>query len=58
MGSFWKTWRLGLKELRSLSHDPVLLGLVAASFTLMVYTAAKATRHEALSKSSASASTA
>jgi len=46
VAGFWKIWRLGLKELRSLWHDPVLLGLIAASFTLMVYTAAKATRHE------------
>ncbi len=46
MGSFWKIWRLGMKELRSLSHDPVLLLLILASFSLMVYTAAKATSHE------------
>jgi ABC-2 type transport system permease protein len=46
VGGFWKIWRLGVKELRSLWHDPVLLGLIAASFSLMVYTAAKATRHE------------
>ena len=46
MSSFWKIWRLGVKELRSLSRDPVLLLLILASFTLMVYTAAKAASHE------------
>jgi ABC-2 type transport system permease protein len=46
VSSFWKIWRLGVKELRSLSHDPVLLVLIVASFTLMVYTAAKAASHE------------
>jgi ABC-2 type transport system permease protein len=46
MSSFWKIWRLGVKELRSLGHDPVLLGLVAITFSLMVYTAAKATSVE------------
>ncbi|HXK22122.1 MAG TPA: ABC transporter permease [Myxococcota bacterium] len=46
MGSFWKIWRLGVKELRSLWHDPVMLALIATSFSLLVYTGAKATRHE------------
>jgi len=46
MGSFSKIWRLGSKELRSLWHDPVLIGLIVASFSLMVYTAARATSHE------------
>lgn len=46
MGSFRKIWRLGVKELRSLWHDPVLLGLVAVTFSLMVYTAAKAASQE------------
>jgi ABC-2 type transport system permease protein len=44
--TFWKVWRLGVKELRSLRHDPVLLGLVAVTFTLMVYTAAQAASQE------------
>ena len=46
MGSFRKIWRLGVKELRSLRHDPVLIGLILVSFSLMVYTAAKAASHE------------
>lgn len=46
MRAFWKIWRLGVKELRSLWHDPVLLGLVAVTFSLMVYTAAKAASQE------------
>ena len=46
MSGFWKIWRLGVKELRSLWHDPVLLGLVAVTFSLMVYTAAKAASQE------------
>jgi len=44
--SAWKIWRLGVKELRSLRHDPVLLALVAVTFSLMVYTAAKAASQE------------
>jgi ABC-2 type transport system permease protein len=46
MSSLWKIWRLGVKELRSLWHDPVLLGLVAVTFSLMVYTAALAASQE------------
>jgi len=46
VGSFWKIVRLGVKELRSLWHDPVLLGLVTVTFSLMVYTAAKAASQE------------
>jgi ABC-2 type transport system permease protein len=46
MGNFQKIWRLGVKELQSLWHDPVLLGLVAITFSLMVYTAAKAASTE------------
>jgi ABC-2 type transport system permease protein len=46
VGGSWKIWRLGVKELRSLWHDPVLLGLVAVTFSLMVYTAAKAASQE------------
>ena len=34
--------QLGLKELRGLLRDPMLLVLIAYSFTLSVYTAAKA----------------
>jgi len=44
--SFWKILRLGGKELRSLWHDRVLLALIFVSFSLMIYTAAKATSHE------------
>jgi ABC-2 type transport system permease protein len=46
VGDSGKIWRLGVKELRSLWHDPVLLALIAVSFSLMVYTAAKAASHE------------
>ena len=46
MGKFRKILRLGVKELRSLWHDPVLIGLILVSFSLMVYTAAKAAAHE------------
>jgi ABC-2 type transport system permease protein len=46
VSGFWKIWRLGVKELRSLRHDPVLLGLVAVTFSIMVYTAAKAASQE------------
>ncbi|HVP29293.1 MAG TPA: ABC transporter permease [Myxococcota bacterium] len=46
MGTFLKIFRLGVKELRSLWHDPVLIGLILVSFSLLVYTAAKAASHE------------
>lgn len=35
-------FHLGIKELRGLMRDPVLLGLIAYSFTIAVYTEAKA----------------
>ena len=35
-------WRLGIKELWSLWRDPVMLALIAFSFTVSVYTAATA----------------
>ena len=35
-------WRLGVKELWSLWRDPVMLVLIAFSFTVSVYTAATA----------------
>ena len=35
-------WRLGIKELWSLWRDPVMLVLIAFSFTVSVYTAATA----------------
>jgi len=46
VGSVLKILRLGVKELRSLRHDPVLIGLILVSFSLLVYTAAKAASHE------------
>jgi len=46
VGIFFKILRLGVKELRSLQHDRVLIGLILVSFSLMVYTAAKAASHE------------
>ncbi len=33
-------WRLGIKELYSLRHDAVLMGLIAWSFTFSIYSAA------------------
>ncbi len=41
-----KIWQLGLKELRSLWHDKMLLIFVAVSFSFMVYSAATATSRE------------
>lgn len=35
-------FRLGVKELRGLQHDPMLLFLIAYAFTVSIYTAAKA----------------
>lgn len=35
-------FRLGVKELRSLARDPMMLVLICVSFTLMIYTAATA----------------
>lgn len=35
-------WQLGLKELRSLARDPVMLVLIAYAFSVSVYTAASA----------------
>jgi ABC-2 type transport system permease protein len=39
---FW----LGLKELRALRHDPVLIGLLLYAFTLSIYVQASAISHE------------
>ena len=41
MRSLWHTFQLGLKELISLSRDPVLLFLIAYVFTFSIYTPAK-----------------
>lgn len=30
-------WNLGIKELRSLAHDPVMIALITWAFTLSVY---------------------
>src|SRR5690606_29448603 len=35
-------WHLGIKELRGLWRDPVLLGLIIFAFTVSIYTAATA----------------
>jgi len=35
-------WNLGTKELRSLAHDPIMIGLMMYAFTLSVYAVAKA----------------
>src|SRR5215469_10936643 len=41
MKALWHIFQLGLKELVSLSKDPVLLFLIAYAFTFSVYTPAK-----------------
>src|SRR5882672_10411636 len=41
MRNLWHTFQLGLKELVSLWRDPVLLFLIAYSFTFSVYTPSK-----------------
>jgi ABC-2 type transport system permease protein len=41
-GSLANVYRLGVKELIALWRDPVMIVLIAYSFTLMVYTAARA----------------
>src|SRR5215831_17415309 len=41
MRNLWHTFQLGLKELISLARDPVLLFLIAYTFTFSVYTPAK-----------------
>jgi ABC-2 type transport system permease protein len=41
MSRLWHIFQLGLKELLSLARDPVLLILIAYSFTFSVYTPAK-----------------
>ena len=41
MHRLYHVFQLGLKELVSLSRDPVLLFLIAYSFTFSVYTPAK-----------------
>lgn len=41
MRNLWHTFQLGLKELVSLWRDPVLLFLIAYSFTFSIYTPAK-----------------
>ena len=38
--------RLGIKELRSLTHDPVLVFLIVGSFSAAIYSAATATSQE------------
>src|SRR6266481_3048436 len=40
MTRLWHIFQLGLKELLSLARDPVLLFLIAYSFTFSVYTPA------------------
>src|SRR5215471_4445557 len=41
MRNLWHTFQLGLKELISLARDPVLLFLIAYSFTFSIYTPSK-----------------
>ena len=42
MESLGNIWHLGIKELRSLGQDKVLMVFVLAAFTLMIYTAGSA----------------
>jgi len=42
METLGNIWNLGVKELRSIWHDKVLLAFVLMAFTLMVYTAGSA----------------
>ena len=41
MRNAWHTFQLGLKEIVSLARDPVLLFLIAYSFTFSIYTPSK-----------------
>ena len=41
MRNLWHTFQLGIKELISLFRDPVLLFLIAYTFTFSIYTPAK-----------------
>ena len=41
MRTLWHTFQLGLKELISLARDPVLLFLIAYTFTFSIYTPSK-----------------
>ena len=41
MRNAWHIFQLGVKELISLARDPVLLFLIAYTFTFSVYTPAK-----------------
>src|SRR3954470_9388136 len=41
MRNLWHTFQLGLKEIVSLWRDPVLLFLIAYSFTFSIYTPSK-----------------
>src|SRR5262245_29463752 len=41
MRNLWHTFQLGLKELISLARDPVLLFLIAYTFTFSIYTPSK-----------------
>src|SRR6185503_19342545 len=41
MRNVWHTFQLGLKEIVSLARDPVLLFLIAYSFTFSIYTPSK-----------------
>lgn len=40
--NFWNVWNLGVKELRGLLRDPMMLVLIVYSFTLSIYTSASA----------------
>ncbi len=41
MRNAWHTFQLGLEEIVSLARDPVLLFLIAYSFTFSIYTPSK-----------------
>jgi ABC-2 type transport system permease protein len=46
MRSLANIWWLGLKELRSFTHDPVLMGLVLWAFTFAIYSQAQGNAQE------------
>ena len=46
MHSLTNIWNLGIKELRSLGHDPVLLGLIVFAFSYAIYNLATGMSYE------------
>ena len=46
MRRFANIWHLGIKELRSLGHDTILLGLIVFSFSVAIYSLATGVSYE------------